>query len=57
LEAHGTPLEAITSELLAASRSRPGLLAQLSVGPFWIDVVRGPDHAEPGSFRLSPAGG
>ena len=49
---HGQPVYAILPELLEASRERPGLIQQVAVEEFWIEVQRGPEAVDESNFRL-----
>jgi hypothetical protein len=52
----GLPVDAILPELLALARTRPGVVSELTVSEWWIDVRRGGEAIDPETFRLSSSG-
>jgi hypothetical protein len=55
--AKGEILEAILPKLVEAVRTRPDVVAAVTVGRHWMEVRRGPAPVDPSAFRLPrPAG-
>ncbi len=47
------PLSRLVLELVLARASAGGVVADITVGPFWATVRRGPDVLKPGTFRVT----
>jgi hypothetical protein len=55
--AKGEILEAILPKLVEAVRTRPDVVAAVTVGRHWMEVRRGPAPVDTSAFRLPPPAG